>query len=274
MNENNFQLKISEARKKIHKKRFNLFKICLGNDVRIFSEPKTGSTTMQYLVNSPWHMHYHSFRSLKYLFSMNRHNRSFSWTFLVTSFFAFCIKVKAKIFRKEVKIISTIRNPADRIASSFFFNFEYHFLKFRNSHPKAITNDLFSHEEITEYIFDEFVDRWVNVYSFFDYFDSEIKRLTGIDVYKSDFDKQKGFSIYKQGCFSLMIVDCYKIKELKNEIEDFVGYQIDPMLTEMNSSNKKWYRELYKRIYNQSKRREIEKKLSKSKYIQHFYNEN
>lgn len=33
-------------------------------------------------------------------------------------------------------------------------------------------------------------------------------------------------------------------------------------------------KKIYKRIYNQSKRREIEKKLSRSKYIQHFYNEN
>ena len=274
MNKNDFQLKISEARKKIYKKRLNLFKICLGNDVRIFSEPKTGSTTMQNLINSPWHMHYHSFRALKYIFPMHRNIRAFPLILLITGFFTFCIKVKTKIFRKEVKIISTIRNPADRIASSFFFNLEHHFLKFRNSHPRAITNNLFSHEEIIEYIFDEFVDRWVNTYNFYDYFDFEIKKLTGIDVYKLDFDKQKGFSIHKKGYFSFMIVDCYKIKELKNEIEDFVGYQIDPAIKEMNSSNTKWYLEIYKRIYDQSKREEIENKLSKSKYLKHFYNAN
>ena len=273
MNKKNFQLKINEAEKLILQKRFDLFKIGFGDDIRVFSEPKTGSTTLQNLINTPWHLHYHSFKSLINLAHINKHNNNFWKVHLATYFFTLIMKIKTKIFRKEIKILSTIRNPSDRIASSFFFNFEYYMLKFRSEHVRAITNYFFSHDEIIEYIFDQYIDSWEKIYKSYDYFDSEIKRLTGIDVYKLPFDKQKGFGIYKKGRFTLMIVDCYKISELTNEIEDFVGYEIDLAVSNMNSSNDKWYREIYKRIYNQSKREEIGNKFSKMKYFKHFYNE-
>ena len=274
MDKKNFELQIEEASKLIYKRRFDLFKICLGDDVRVISEPKTGSTTIQYIINSPWHLHYTSPKAIKSLLHINKHNKNFVLATLVNVFFSFCLKIKAKVLKKEVKIISTIRNPADRVVSSFFFNLEYYLLRFRNKHPKSVTNNITDHELMIEYLLDEFVDAWAKVYEDFDYFDSQIKGLTGIDVYERDFNPQKGFNIYKKDKFSLMVIDCYKIKELGNEIEDFIGYEINTKIGNMNTANKKWYYQKYKNIYNESKKEEIINKLKESKYFNFFYNEN
>ena len=78
----------------------------------------------------------------------------------------------------------------------------------------------------------------------------------------------------KKDKFSLMVIDCYKIKELGNEIEAFIGYEINTKIGNMNTANKKWYYQKYKNIYNESKKEEIINKLKESKYFNFFYNEN
>lgn len=240
------------------------------NDIRIFSEPKTASTTIQYMINSVWHHHYAYLPSFINITNppnlfIRRRN------IILTRILIILFKLSCFFSKKKIKIITCIRNPSDRVASQFFFNLEYHLYISRKNNPSSIVNLDINHDEMIEHLFNRNIDLWKKIYESYDYFDDEIKKLTGIDVYKYKFDQSKGFRIYKGKFSELMVIESSKINILKKEISDFAECQINERLEEKNSSNNKWYSDIYRRIYTSQKRDKTRAMFKNTKYARHFY---
>lgn len=239
-------------------------------DVRIVSEPKTASSTIQHLTNSIWHTHYFKkpVQEFRPLAISTRIRRIFR--ILINRYFFYCFKLKAKFSNEPVKIISCIRPQEDRVTSNFFYNLEYRLVKFRmhNERFYRLGNSI----NVVEKLYFESIEYWEKRYQKYDYLDREIKELTGIDVYAVPFDKSKGFQIYKKNNFELMIIKSSHINQLRKEISNFSGTgnkAFDD--TPKNHSSQKWYYSIYKEFYTDSVKSTVKERFKNTKYSTHFY---
>jgi len=139
--------------------------------------------------------------------------------------------------RREVKIISVIRNPIERNVSMFFQDFPYWYIDYRKRNRSVSRfSDASVVKDMYETVFPHsYVDEW---------FDKEIKRLSGIDVYEHPFDREKGFQEYRNGKYSLLLLEMTKIEDNWPVIESFVGEKLE--LENENFGEKKWYGPIYK----------------------------
>lgn len=259
---------LKSKRKKTYRNRLSLLKDSFNEDVRIVSEPKTASSTIQHLTNSLWHIHYfgipvQEFRPIAISTRIRRIFRS-----LINRYFFYCFKFKAKFLNEPVKIISCVRPQEDRVTSDFFYNLEYRLVKFRMHIESSYR--LKNYTNIIEDLYFESIEYWEKMYQKYDYFDREIKELTGIDVYAVPFDKSKGFQIYKKNNFELMIIKSSHINQLTKEISNFSGNKAFDD-TPKNHSSQKWYYSIYKEFYTDSVKSAVKERFKNTKYSTHFY---
>lgn len=173
------------------------------------------------------------------------------------------IKRLALKCRKNVKIITIIRDPFDRDISMFFQDLPqwisgYNYLENYDTRNEKLN--------LLQCIFNDFYD-----YTYaLTWFDKELKKLTDIDIYDYPYDPDKGYIKIRKGRYEVLVLECSKLTECKLHIDNFTGTSITAVNT--NKSIAKWYAPLY--IDFKEKYRPNEKYISsvkESKFYIHFF---
>jgi hypothetical protein len=138
--------------------------------------------------------------------------------------------------RKNIKIISMVRNPLNRDISMFFQNLPYWYIHHVHKNQIDIRED---GVEFLEEVFSESYDHNYQL----EWFDKEIKRLTGIDIFNENYNTKKGYIKIKKGKYELFLFRLEDIDKALPALSDFVGKDI--ILKEKNIGDKKWYASIY-----------------------------
>lgn len=176
------------------------------------------------------------------------------------------ISIYLKKIKRDVKIITLVRDPIARNISMFFQDLH------------LLLNDEFTGNARTEYqtgnFFEYFFHKKINHFYFNEWFDKELLKALDINIYNYSFDKEAGYKIIKKDNISILIIKVEKLNQLENEIKKFTGYS-DFELVRTNSANRKWYSEIYKNFKNNVKFDEnLINKIYTTKFVKHFYSEN
>jgi hypothetical protein len=164
----------------------------------------------------------------------------------------------AKMYCKEIKVVTGIRDPFKRDVSMFFHNYEVYY-----SNTELTKKNL---PQIVSIFKDNFpIAASVN------WFDEEFKKAIGVDVYKFQFSNDKGFLQIKQGKFDILIFEMTKIDVLLNEFKDF--FEDDNyVLKRVNTASNKSYNELYKQFLEVTTHDfHDDERYINSTYYKHFY---
>ena len=220
---------ISKFRNGYHR----VFSASSSSSVLIYQMGKVGSSTLGESIPGATNMHtLYGNPPCKVLFDLERRG---IWS--VLGYFYDLLRQLAIKFRKEVKIITVIRDPIARNISMFFQDFPYWYIEYARRNRRV---NRFSDDAVVEAIYEkvfphDYVDTW---------FDREIKRLTGIDVYTDPYDKDEGYQSYVKGRYKLLLVEMHSIERNWSVIEDFVGRELSRINT--NIGENKWYGPIYK----------------------------
>ncbi|SFH35442.1 putative capsular polysaccharide synthesis family protein [Modicisalibacter xianhensis] len=214
-------------------------------EVYIYQMGKVGSSSLEASIPNSVHMHT-LYGNSPCCVGEKQRNAGIKRQFVTKTKFLlrrFFIK-----WKKDVKIITVVREPKARNVSMFFQELSYWVVDYINKYNpdmRYVDDDFLL--EVFEKTFDhDYYDKW---------FDREIKRLTGIDVYKKGFDHKKGFNIYKNGRYELMVIRMEDIEKNKNEIEGFINIEFE--LENVNDGSRKWYANIYKEFKEKLKIRNI-----------------
>ena len=244
------------------KRGFNRIKASVKTDsILVYQMGKVGSTTLVESIPGAVHLHtLYINPPCKELLKIERPD-------FFMKMVGFCydlLRQFAVKFRKDVKIITVIRNPIERNVSMFFQDLPYWYVKYRRLCPNASRfSDVDVIQDMFEKVFPhEYPDLW---------FDKEIKRLTGIDVYSTGYDAELGYLKLEKGKYKVLLLEMTKINDRVDVIEEFLGYKID--LVNVNVGNKKWYAPLYvlhkERLINNLV---AEKIVKAGRFYKKFYN--
>lgn len=162
--------------------------------------------------------------------------------------------------KKDVYIITIIRNPIERNISAFFQNI----LKFEGVNYKLIEMEQLKQDFLNNYNH-EIPLAW---------FDKEFYPTTGINIYDYDFDKSKGYLIMESNNIKLLI---YKL-ELDDRNKEIIlakflnSNKSRIKLEKTNLSTNKGYSDIYKKFKNNSiYSDEMITKIKQSKFYKKFY---
>jgi|SRR5699024_7377541 len=165
-------------------------------------------------------------------------------------------KLLAKVVskKKNLKIITLVREPIQRNISEFFQH--YNELNYKGIY-KGDPQEVFLSE------FPQDIP--------LNWFDDELKKVFGIDIYKYPFDREKGFTIISENNLDLLVIKLEELDNLEKQIGKFVGLK-EFRLDTVNRASKKPYGEFYKYFKRNLKFTEnyIEE-MYNSKYMTHFY---
>ena len=167
--------------------------------------------------------------------------------------------------KKELKVITVVREPVSRNLSFMFF-----MLPVMLGLDADILNTKKQNYAYTE-IFEDIYYQTIEHDYFLDWFDIEFKTSLGIDVYKHPFDKEKGYSIIKKDNIKVLLIKIEKIDNCSPAIKQFTG--VDKFeLKKQNTSDDYWYKPVYdkfKKMFIPNE--EHLQKLYGSKFMKHFY---
>lgn len=172
------------------------------------------------------------------------------------------IKVTALKRRKIIKIITPIRDPADRNISMFFQDLA-HWIYFHTG--KGNHDSRFEGDDYLKTVFKESFDHEYAL----NWFDIEFRRLTGIDIYSYPYDKEKGIATINKGKFSVLVLDSNKIEDNIPLIEEFAQQKIT--LKNTNTAERKWYGDIYKKFKSEFDIEHYREKLKTHKFYKKFY---
>src|SRR5690606_28636264 len=148
-----------------------IFSASSSNAVLVYQMGKVGSSSISESLSKSAHMHtLYGNPPCKVLLDMERRG---IWK-LLGIIYDFLRRTTIR-FRREVKIITVIRDPIERNVSMFFQDFPFWYIAYRKDNQSV---SRFSDSSLIEDMYEDvfphsYVDSW---------FDKEIKRLTGIDV--------------------------------------------------------------------------------------------
>ncbi len=165
--------------------------------------------------------------------------------------------------RKNIKIISLVRDPFKRDISMFFQNLPQWLYEYTGTH------EVDTREEGLSILIDAFQKTYDYDYAL-RWFDLELKKLTGVDIFDFDFDVSKGYLEIHSGRYSILLLKLETISAANGVLNEFCGQEIE--IITANSGNKKWYAPVYddfKRTAFQSD--EYVGKVKQSKLYKHFY---
>ena len=188
--------------------------------------------------------------------------------------------LKEKLYNfnnNEIKIISGVREPVERVISQIWEHISIPFLYNDVFVPDVLSMEdrhfitgLLQYEKNGGIEYDCTSSFYMDIA---DWFKDHIGEVFGINIFDYAFDKEKGYSIIKKNNISIFIYRLDKLDKLEKEIEEFTGKKSFSLKKENIASNKRYifaYREYLKHI-------KIEKgffnKLTNSKGMTHFYTE-
>jgi len=172
------------------------------------------------------------------------------------------------LHRQKLLVITGVRNPLDRILSSFFQEFDGAYqdgVRAIPSHPDSL------YPEITDYVMRNFTSE--------DWFNCELKSNLQIDVYQHPFDCSKGYQIIEENKVRLLII---RIENLDNVWEkaiiEWLGKKrpsgMDLPLLKANETSKKGIADLYKEVKSSIKfDPKLIEDIYSTQYAKHFYSQ-
>jgi len=184
----------------------------------------------------------------------------------------FIKRIKQKIIirilktRKNLKIITIVREPISRNISMYFQNIHIPLMEIAKKNDVRLPNN----SNLTRLI-KEFRSKF-NHFHGINWFDNEFKNYFDIDVYKYDFDKKLGYGVIKKQNIEVLILKLEKLSKIGEEaIRDFLG--VDKfIINNTNISDEKWYAVVYNDFKQQIVfNKDFLKDIYTSKYMKHFY---
>ncbi|MEZ9946514.1 putative capsular polysaccharide synthesis family protein [Vibrio breoganii] len=243
---------------------YEKYKSC---NVLIYQMGKVGSTSLERSITKSVHLHTlfsnsecsERQRQLLFLYPIKEiKNRIYQF-----------VKRLAIRQKKEVKIISLVREPVSRNTSMYFQHFPYWYCKFLNENNDGLIsrND---GNDIVKLAFETSFD-----HNYFNsWFDKEVKKLTGIDIFKYEFDKNKGYTVINKGKYKLLLLTMENVNKCYENgvIQQFIAEEFT--LNSSNVSENKWYSEIMKDFKNNyAYDIEYVNKMHNSKTAKHFYDD-
>lgn len=224
--------------------------------VLMYTMGKVGTTTVEATlkennVHPVIHIHQLNF---------NRENDRSKKTLYDLKSYVISIIIKKFKSRKNIKIISAVRDPISRNMSSFFQIINRYDEK---TYQMGLDN--------VEELIDSFFLQYKHDYPL-TWFDKELKEVFDFDIYKHSFEKVKGYSIYKKDNLDILLIKTEKIKEIGTEaINDFMNLNISTLVNKNRADNKR-YSNLYTKFKNNIQfSQEYINKMYQSKFMNHFY---
>lgn len=225
--------------------------------------------------------------SLKYSFDMNKNLNNVLFTYHASYCDKFTYKKIKEVLQimnyHEIKIISGVREPIERIISQKWERNEFMYNYYSNSvvpvvideHYENFVTPLRTSEKINKEFDGIKFDYTNNGTSFYadivEWFDAHIKKIFDIDVFEYPFDKEKGYSVIKNKNISIFIYRLDKLSKLEKEIGEFVGDSTFTLIKGNVASEKK-YAFAYKEYLKEVKvKRSFFDILTGSKGMTHFY---
>ncbi len=215
--------------------------------ILIYSQEKTGSSSFYRSIKESTSLqvfHHH------YLYPPNGHLYN-----VFPKYYCDALYKQFFINKQPIKIISIVRNPIDRLISSFFFK---DFTKFRKiSHKNCLLSNVFK-----RYIDDNYID-WFRI---------EFYKSTNINIYNYEF--LKNHLIIKYNNLNILII---KIEEedkiLQDIISEFLDHKVNLLRSGFRADNFE-YNKIYQLFKEYCKKDvSIELPLQSKQYIKMFYPE-
>ena len=161
-----------------------------------------------------------------------------------------------KILKRDIVIVTGVRDPYTRNISSFFEQIHY-----LGGLDKNLSIEDVKHlfESVCEF------DAPLN------WFDSEIFHVTGVNIFEYPFDKERGYAVIKKGKYKIFIYRLDRLDGLKDQLSEFIGYK-NFTIESTNISEKGEYSDLMNKFKVEYKYSDvISKKYSQSRFMRHFF---
>lgn len=213
----------------------------------VYQMGKVGSSTIRRSIHAlnldvqPYHLHYMS--GIDYMMNICRKQSLPLQDHILSSIYCKKLLKKSKKSKKQINVISLVREPLGKNVSQFFQNIEvvYPEFNYREKVKRLNRKEIIS--ELTDFFINNFVHKDPLVW-----FDVELKRFTGIDVYESGFPCNQGYKIYENEFFRILIVRLENLNEcISDAMELFLGIKNFQLKNE-NISDQKEYSSLYREI--------------------------
>lgn len=174
--------------------------------------------------------------------------------------------------RKNIKIITMVREPISRIVSNVFY-----LMGLEDTDWYYGMDYMKQYDNITEFVKNALcfplleADEDTNGFM---WFENELKAITGVDVLQHEFDTEKGYSLIKQDNIEVLILQMEKMNDNVQVIGDFAG--IDNLVLEnTNMAENKNYQYVYAEMKKDIKipREIFDTYYDNNPYMVHFYSE-
>ncbi|MRG85070.1 putative capsular polysaccharide synthesis family protein [Salinibacillus xinjiangensis] len=248
------------------------FKFLQKDIVLIYQMGKVGSTSIEEtLEKSPLYIeHAHSLRS-PMTYEMFKRFSSTRYYLPLLSRLRQKINgvVKKVIFnnKKNIKIISLVREPISRNISMFFQDIHIPIFDMAKYYNGRKDGDV-SLETLKDLYFSKLNHKYGVTW-----FENEFEKTFGINIYDYEFDKEKGFTTISQKGIDIMVIKMEKLGILEEEIGNFLEMK-NFKLSKANISGRKWYSELYIKFKEEfSPSEEYVDSIYNNLYMEHFYTE-
>lgn len=172
------------------------------------------------------------------------------------------IKRLALALRRDVKIITVVRDPVDRNISMFFQGLTFWIDEYIERHDKETRfSDMQWLHKVYEVSFCHgYCEAW---------FDKEIKKLSGIDVFSEPFDVQKGYALFSRGKYKVLVLRMEDIERNVSVISEFVERKVE--LKRTNEAERKWYSSVYREFKKSfDHKRDCVRKIADGRLARHF----
>jgi len=168
--------------------------------------------------------------------------------------------------KKEVKIITLVRDPIAKTVSQLFQTPE----SFKLDEATLLEMDA---NDICELLIGRYQDRFREPLK---WFDEEFKRFTGIDVYSVPFDHLSRCEKLKSDCFDILVLrmeDLFCEKLIVNHLSELTNRSITKLISANQTMNKQSASQ-YMKVKRSIKLSEsFLNEIYSSQYCQHFYTE-
>lgn len=242
------------------KRLFKRFRLFLNEEVVfVYQMGKVGSTSLEQSIEGAQHFHTLYMNGPCYV-SDRRLYRGVGG--VIRLWLRDLVKRLAFALRRDVKIITVVRNPVDRNISMFFQELAFWISDYIERHDSETRfSDIQWLHKVYEVVYcHDYGETW---------FDKEIKRLSGIDVFAEPFDVQKGYAFFTRGKYNILVLRMEDIGRNVDVISGFVGREIE--LKRTNEAEKKWYSSVYrefKRSFDPD--RECVRVIAEGRVARHF----
>ncbi len=146
---------------------------------------------------------------------------------------------KTLVNRKNLKIITLVRDPVATVLSRFFQDLHIQFIEGKKN--EAIHKDM---DATYKHLVDAF-EHNLNYHYFSDWFDDEMKRNFKVNLLQEDINNQQAAFIYKKDNLDILLIKCEQLNECEDTLSEFLDIEAFE-LKNSNEAKNKWYSEIYK----------------------------